>query len=399
MDTHDALHTWRFERSGDGTGGFSGRPSAVLALVYEAVIDGLPGATPSCRPRSVMLNQPRVRPDEQIGDSWMTKQRQPGDALPGSLIRDLRQQHRLTQEQLAHRLGVRGGKSVISAWETGASVCEGPAAELILRLLGGDSAKMDLSLLTDDVAQVWGRTGQPIKSWRQISAVPNTPLQLDRSKFSAAFPSLAIPPTEHYHGFPFVDVHGGPVYGFGSSGWAGVIPTNREEQPHYLWTFKRDGGFLYREPHWERDPRSITKGHIHVRSVLTLSLCMTFFLQRLASYFSLDGSLKYTIGLDLADMMGRGLVMHHPMMTFELVDEPQHPSAEDRVHVSVTASVDEISKDPLIPGLELVGELVAILRPDSASRAALRRELKASLAFDNRGSTLPTLGFLDANKL
>jgi len=329
------------------------------------------------------------------------QQRQPGDALPGPFIRGLRQKHGLTQEQLAHRLGIRGGKSVISAWETGATVCEGPAAELLLRLLGdtGAAAGMDLAALTTEADAVWGRAKDRILTWRQVAAVPDRPLSLERLKFANAFPSLSIPAKEHANGFPFVGLNS-PVHGISQSGWTGVIPSAQQRQPHYFWTLRWGGEFLYREANWEENERSPTSGHIHIRSLLTVALATTFFLRRLAKYFEVDASANYTLALDLNGIAGRGIVTYHPAAPFDVVDDPPHLSTEDHLQVTMTVSVADVMNDPVAPGIRLINELTGILRPDLSSNSALRRELKLAIESDKRTSgKYRWLGFLENAKL
>ncbi|WNG24134.1 helix-turn-helix transcriptional regulator [Cystobacter fuscus] len=327
------------------------------------------------------------------------KQRQSGDPIPGAVVRDLRQRHGITQEQLAQRLGIRGGKSVISAWEKGSSTCEGPAAELLLRLLGGNTGDVDLAALTSEVAPIWERAENPVTTWRQVAAVPDRNLQLDRAKFATAFPSLSIPSQEHAHGFPFVDIGDSPVYGVGQSGWTGAIPTEREKDPYYLWTLKQGGQFLYREHMWENDPRSITKGHIHIRAVLTASLATTFMLRRLAQQFALDNSVNYSLGLAFNGIAGRGLATHHPGDPFGVFERPQILSTENHLSVSVTVPLEEIIETPVESGLALTGELANLLCPDKASDTALRHELKLTHQFDKRNPpNFRWLGFLDREK-
>jgi len=60
--------------------------------------------------------------------------RKPGRPIPGSFIREVRLQRRLTQAEVAKKLGLKGGKGTVSDWETGKNRCSGPAAELFLSL-------------------------------------------------------------------------------------------------------------------------------------------------------------------------------------------------------------------------------------------------------------------------
>ena len=99
-------------------------------------------------------------------------ERRPGDPLPSELVRELRERRGFTQEQLAETLGVRGGKAVVSGWETGRTSCEGPAAELLLHLLGGGRS-LELTTLASEVESIWARAKDKIAAWRQVLVVPD----------------------------------------------------------------------------------------------------------------------------------------------------------------------------------------------------------------------------------
>jgi DNA-binding transcriptional regulator YiaG len=42
--------------------------------------------------------------------------RQPGEPLSSDLVKAIRLRHKLSQDEFAARLGLRGGKSVVSGW-------------------------------------------------------------------------------------------------------------------------------------------------------------------------------------------------------------------------------------------------------------------------------------------
>ncbi|WP_240360652.1 hypothetical protein [Pyxidicoccus caerfyrddinensis] len=254
---------------------------------------------------------------------------------------------------------------------------------------------MDIAALTRDIDLIWERAGQKYTMWRQVTAVAERPLQLERTKFANAFPSLSIPARQVTHGFPIVDVSG-PVHSIGPSGWTGMVPTSLDHPPGYIWTLRWSGEFLSREKCWEADPTGATGGNLHISSLLTIALATTHFLVRMAQYFAIDLSTRYTLGLDLHGMKGRGLVAHNSAYA-ALVGSPGQRSAEDHLHASITVSLGEIVADPVTHGLRLVGEAAIPLRPDLVSNNALQRELEAACEYEKTtyGSSIRALGFLD----
>jgi len=86
-------------------------------------------------------------------------------------LKAIRLRHDLSQDEFAARLGLRGGKSVISGWETGRTKCEGPAAELILKLFGESQSDVE-PLLLSEADKEWKRAGNNfLSSWRQIAII------------------------------------------------------------------------------------------------------------------------------------------------------------------------------------------------------------------------------------
>lgn len=325
--------------------------------------------------------------------------RKPGDRIPGVLVKDLRQKHGLTQEQLAYQLGVRGGKSVISSWENEHAPCEGPAAELMLRLFAETNATVDIATLTQEMDAIWRRVPQhSLPSWRQVTVVPEVPLNLDRSKFVALFPDAALTHDEYHHGFPFVG-HGLPatVYGLNPAGWwEGVIPMDRNQAPHYLWLFKRDGRFAYREKSWE-DVRSATTGHIDISSMLALTLATSFFMQKVAHLFALRAESKYTMQVDFEGATGRGIVelkymSGHPI----LLDHPPLVSSASRVAGATAFTVSELNADPVRVGFAPVGELAAMMNPVLATDKALSRIVRGRFKHDGH---IPSFGYLKNHEI
>ncbi len=318
--------------------------------------------------------------------------RRPGQALSPVVVRALRERAGLTQEQLAERLGM-AGKAVVSGWETGRTNCEGPAAELVLHLFGGGGATEGFIAINEAVERTWRRAGTWSDTWRQISAVPEVPVAIERNAFAKLFPGAEIPPDGHVHGFPFIN-HGLPdnVYGIGPDGWTGVIPIEEEAAPHYLWALTRTGGFVYREVPWERNLNGSTGGHTHVGSLLEIAASTTFFLRRLAERAKLEPSTAYVLSLDLEGMRNRGIV--GATNAWMATDQPRVTSKGPRVRAEVKVPLADIVKAPVDAAYSVVGELLLELRPDLATTAKMKAQLEKRLEAD-RGTSLGFVRFLE----
>lgn len=327
----------------------------------------------------------------------MPKRRQPGDPIPREAIREIRQRYRLSQEELARRLGIKGGKSVISGWENGHSACEGPAAELLWTLFGGSRTPPSLLALWEAMDAEWRRTGNVFTSWRQASAAPISPTSMDVSTFSSLFPGAEIPHAEHTHGFPFTDkdLHAG-AYSL-SERWVGVIPVERERPPGYLWMLGRDAAFAYRENVWEEQPTSATRGHTHIGSVLHLALSLTHFIRRLLQRLPRTDDLELHLQIDLEGMANRGLTGYRIDRPFPdlALDLPERMSADNRVSGWLTTAASALSTDPLGVGLDLASNVVAKLRPTLAPPRVLEEQLRRRHDEDVRLGQIRFLGFLD----
>ncbi len=304
----------------------------------------------------------------------------------------------MSQDAFAQTLGVRGGKAVISNWENGHSACEGPAAELLLHLYVGTPVRFSTMAFAQEVDALWNRAGAALPTYRQILAVPETPTRIAPEVFPALFPDVAIPSEEHQHGFPFIDAGLPPgVYGVAPSGWFGSIPRERDRAPLYLWLLKDHAQFGFRERVWEEDTlhnQGGLQGHTHVGSLLTLSLCTTFFLARLAARCGFDQNLRYALRYDQRGMRDRGIMSFARGAPLgEVLEGPGTLCRQDELSASVSASVGELLDRPDAVALNLVRESVYMLRPDLASDAELRAQLKARLAVDET-SRRPLLGFV-----
>jgi transcriptional regulator with XRE-family HTH domain len=309
-----------------------------------------------------------------------TATRQTGKALSKELVRGMRERAGMTQDELAERLGL-AGKAIISGWETGRTTCEGPAAELILHLLGGGGTSRAFGELDELTEATWRRSGNWVDSWRQVSAVPDASIVIERDKFATIFPHASIPHEGHVHGFPFVD-YGLPaeVFGISAIGWSGAIPIERNRSPRYAWHLTRTSEFAYRETPWELARDSITKGHTHVGSLLQLALCTTVFLGRLAERAGLDRDVQYELRLDLEGMEGRGVAV--ALGHWNQCDNPRPISSDNHIHAGIKLPLGKIASEPLASAYALVGELMLLLRPDFSTTSALERQLRARIKSD-----------------
>lgn len=321
--------------------------------------------------------------------------RQTGDPLDPKVIKEVRARLGLSQDEFAARLGLRGGKSVISGWENGHTKCEGPAAELILLLFGTD-ASPELSRIVASADAIWRRAGNYLPAWRQIAIVPLAPFKIAPDVFASLFPGTEIPPDQHAHGFPAIEGLPSGVYGLGTQGWTGAIPVERERPPQYHWSLGRGAAFLYRERPWEEDAMAFASGHTHFGSLLDIAMNGTFFYQRLAERCGLPASTQCRVQLDLEGIAGRGVVAYRTHGRSDTsVDDPKELFAENHLAVSVTKHVQEFLNDPLHVGYALVAEAALVLRPDLASAASLEDQLRRRHHQDDSDSKIRLLGFLD----
>lgn len=324
--------------------------------------------------------------------------RQAGDALPREVVRGIRQRHNLSQDELARRLGLKGGKSVISGWENGHTSCEGPAAELLLLLFGEGQPPIPLMVLQQEMDIQWRRAGNNfLTSWRQVSAAPISTVSIDSATFSSLFPGTEIPHRQYHHGFPFIDQDlPQGVYGL-SDRWIGVIPIEQDRPPGYLWTLGRNAAFAYREHVWEEQPTAVTKGQTHVGSVLQIALSLTHFLQRLIERLPHGSTFDMYLQMDFEGMANRGIVGYRSDRSFPDVslDTPPRTAVESRVSGHLTAPSVRLRADPLGVGLELAAEIIGKLRPTLATPAAIEEQLRRRHFEDVRMGSMRFLGFLD----
>lgn len=297
-----------------------------------------------------------------------------GDRIPGELIKQLRSREKITQAEMAARLGVKGGKAVISQWERVG--CDGPAAELILLLFGGaaDRARMAEILRATDAE--WGSA---YPTWYQVSAALHGAAQLPARDFAEMFPDAALPDEQRRFGFPFVE--GLPVVAtrIGTSGWVGRIPVEADRAAAYYWRFTRDCKFVSREKAWEVDQLSSTQGHVHVGSLLEQAVCLVYFIRRLSARLDLASDRDWSLGLHVGGARGRGVVhtQHADSNGMILaVPPPSRVSPDDRFGATIEATVDQIASSSVSVAYDLVAETVMPLRPDLARAKVLREQLQ-----------------------
>jgi serine/threonine-protein kinase HipA len=324
--------------------------------------------------------------------------RQPGEPLSSELVKTIRLRNGLSQDEFAARLGLRGGKSVISGWETGRTRCEGPAAELILRLFGESQSDTE-PLLLSEADKEWKRAGNNfLSSWRQIAIIPFAGQSIEREAFIHLFPGVEIPPDQYAHGFPFVD-HKLPrdVYRLDERGWIGAVPVERSRPPEFLWRLTREGAFVYREHRWEDQSLSVTEGHIHFGSQFNIAMAAVFFYRRLIEHLHFAPERKLTLRLDLEGIEGKGVVAYQAGRALNdfTLDEPTGLSPKNHASFMVEETCQEIVEKPLQVGQALVGEFALALRPDLASKKALEEQLRKRYLQDDEGDNTRFLGFLD----
>ena len=162
-------------------------------------------------------------------------------------------------------------------WETGRTRCEGPAAELILKVFGESGPDGAPSLLSA-VELVWRRAGTTCRHgvrfgssaarypWiatflRDCSQEPNS---RQSSMFTGSRSSVMVMvfPTTSYKLEP--------------DGWTGVVPREVDRPPSYFWRLQRNGAFIYRERIWEDDPMAITGGNLHFGAQFNLVIPAVF---------------------------------------------------------------------------------------------------------------------------
>lgn len=267
----------------------------------------------------------------------------------------------------------------------------------LMEKYGGPSLEAYSAALLGDIDRIWRRAGNYAPSWRQISVLPQSQLEIPTQVYRELFPGAEIPLEEIAHGFPLLglDLASG-IYKLGPQGWIGIVPIEAERPPSFLWLLRQDGHFAYREVLWEESSLSITGGHTHIGSLLQLALATTFFMRNLISRAHLPLAIQCSLQLDLHGMKNRTIV-GHPIglpSTALLIDGNTKKSQIDTIIGTVTTNLESIVKNPLLVGYRLVASTVQSLRPDLTDSAALERQLRIRLEQD-RHQRYRFLGFLD----
>jgi transcriptional regulator with XRE-family HTH domain len=299
--------------------------------------------------------------------------RSPGDPIPRELIRELREKHGLSQSGMAERLGVKGGKTVISGWENGHATCEGPAAELLLLLFGGRSSEIAVARLESMLDKVWSRTKVGETEWRQIVFSPAGAPRIEMQDFVRLFPEMALE-TGARHGFP-IQARGLPqgVVSLTPHAWQGCIPIDREHRPRDVWLFTDESQFCCREVRREtRDTDSNPLGLIDLGRQIQRAVQTTHFVRNVASRLKLDASLHCTLRMDLEGVSGRTIVDLSGDVEFQLLSEPAR-WMENHARASLELPLGEITGDPTGTALKLVSEFAGQVSVTLANTSALRR--------------------------
>src|SRR4051812_28852364 len=117
-----------------------------------------------------------LSPDSETSIHASLARRRPGDPIPKEVVRLLRLRRGLSQDALAYQMGLSSGKNVVSGWETGRTACDGPAAELFLRLLGAGTIGIAAEELAAEMQSEWTRAGEAgaPRLWREFMYVSDS---------------------------------------------------------------------------------------------------------------------------------------------------------------------------------------------------------------------------------
>lgn len=314
-------------------------------------------------------------------------ERTPGDPLAPHEIRELRERAGLTQDQFAARLGLRGGKGSVSAWELNRRVCDGPAAELILHLFGSPAEKSAVRI-RQVAKEAWNRnprTPQSPSVWREVVVAPRAGGVPPREEVPNLPCLAALRPDQGNDVFPPEFVFPPDVDSAArriADGWQGMIPNERGDNPWYLWIHLRDGSFLYREPMWEvLNAAGYSRGQPQVSFMLTAVLKTLCYLRIAHQLQNLPAGTTYDASLVAVGMENKGFawLAHYPLL---LSDLPGSRWSEERLKAVIEFSGQRLVEDPVQLSIQLVREMV--LRVDPSSSEKVSRELERMLGFDKK---------------
>lgn len=320
--------------------------------------------------------------------------RRPGDPLPAAQVKQLRDELGLTQSEFAERLGIRGGKSVISNWENGRATCDGPVAELVLLLLGSRSLSLGMTHLAEDMEHRWTEYQPHYPYWRQVTIVPIDDVRIARDDLLTLFPDAAVPSAHHAHGFPFVDVSGTQPFSLVADGWVGALPFNRGTPISYLWRFSANGGFAYREKIWEAGQElGPTSGNVFVGALFDLVAPAFELYRRLGRRLGWS-QMRLAARLDLSGVRGRGLCDYRP--NSDIIRGPDRVSSDERWNCEVALPLPADPAGVAANAIALISELAMTVRPAIAGSTALLEQLRIHWRRDRAEPTYPRLRFLES---
>jgi transcriptional regulator with XRE-family HTH domain len=321
------------------------------------------------------------------------KDRRQGDPITPDQVKLLREELGMTQSEFADRLGVRGGKSVISTWENGRAACDGPAAELILLLLGSNSLSLGMASLREDMEQYWTDSEEVYSNWRQVAIIPIDEPVISRDQMLSLFPSAALPSDEYAHGFPFVNVSGIQPFSLIADGWMGSLPHNRPVPISYLWRFTSRGGFAYREKLWEIGQElGPTGGHVFVGALFEIVAPAFEFYRRLGLRLGWN-VMRLSARLDVAGVRGRGIASY--ANSYNDISLPERVSFEDKWASTTKVPLPTDQVDVIASSIALIGPVVASVRPEIAKSDQLFKQLIARCSRERKDrSKYPHLAFL-----
>jgi len=324
--------------------------------------------------------------------------RSPGDPLPAALVRELRNRSGLTQSEFAQVLGLKGRRATVSAWERDdGTPCDGPVAELILRMFAPPRMGPVAESLVTKADAIWRRHGGPLHPYRELAFSPSNVAEMPVSDIGSLYEDTALPREQVQYGFPLNVTHNRRNAVATVDGWVGVLPRQAAESPaKYLWLLDRKWQFLHREYAYEAgDPARWPWQNLGIGFLLRLAAQATFFLKRLYTRAGLEASTVVTGRYHLVGAEGRGFLFE-PMSTRFVRVPPADVASTHVLTGRLDTTVGALTSDPVVAALELTADLVARLDLDAAAGSKLREHLVRLHTHDlAQGAGSREMGFLD----
>jgi DNA-binding transcriptional regulator YiaG len=289
------------------------------------------------------------------------------DRIEGHVVRMLRQERGLSQEQFAEWIGIPGGKSTVSGWEKGNSVCQGLAAR-VLQLQTGHQ-KMALALLEArlEADALWRRTGgTPYTVYRQMAFAFEPQPSIETAQFLTVLPRAQVCGQHPDSAFPLMDGPYAAAVTRSRNGWRFVVPIPAAEAPACLWLLKQDLRFVCRDMAWESTPSALTRGHIDASFTVLHAARACLFARKLARTEALQTDSQVLLRLDLGGVGGRHFVDRDSLGCRGF------PWAEDLQFAELRVPLTELTADPLDVAIKLVSELAIHADPEVAAPQRLR---------------------------